>query len=105
MTLKELVTQQGSPMLADCLKTLEGEAALGRVFREKMIDEAVSLGLLLDFGADEEVLRKAFSSLNATELSALKDAMAKKTAELFPPHSQLPRANATPNGIDDAFII
>lgn len=105
MTLKELVAQQGSPALADSLKTLESEAEFGRVCRKKLVDEAVSLGLLLDFGAEEGVMRKAFSALEATELAALKDTMARKAAALFPPQSQLPRANATPNGIDDAFII
>lgn len=93
MTLQELVEKSGSPELCDCLKGLERDAQFGRQQRDQLLHESVSLGLLLDFGAEEAVLTKAFSALDGGELSSLKAAMSRKAAELFPPNTQLPSVN------------
>ena len=105
MTLQELVTKYGTPELCDCLKTLEEEAQFGRECREAMVAETVALGLLLDFGADEATLQKAFSALDSRQLRTLKAAMAQKAAVLFPPEAQLPRPQSLPAKLEDAYII
>ena len=105
MTLQELVTKSGTPELCDRLKTLEEEAQFGRECREAMVAETVALGLLLDFGADEATLQKAFSALDSRQLRTLKAAMAQKAAVLFPPEAQLPRSQSLPAKLEDAYII
>ena len=105
MTLQELVTKSGTPELCDRLKTLEEEAQFGRECREAMVAETVALGLLLDFGADEATLQKAFSALDSRQLRTLKAAMAQKAAVLFPPEAQLPRPQSLPAKLEDAYII
>ena len=105
MTLKELVSASGTPALRDQFKALEEDAAFGRQCRADLIKEVVSLGLLLDFGADEAVLNKSFSALSCRELSDLKTEMSKKAAALFPPKTQLPAAKGIPSAMDNAFMI
>ena len=105
MTLTEFVSKQGSPDLCDCLKTLEEEAKFGRDCRSAMVKEAVSLALLLDFGAEASALEKAFAALSAQELSDLKKSLSQKAASLFPPATQLPRAKAAPSVFDTAYMI
>lgn len=105
MTLDELVAKSGTPALCDSLKALERDAQFGRKCRENMVNEAVSIGLLLDFGADEATLKKAFSALDDGELTALTRAMTQKAAALFPPDAQLPTAKGTQNALDTAYII
>ena len=105
MTLDELVAKSGTPALCDSLKALERDAQFGRQCRENMVNEAVSIGLLLDFGATEQTLKKAFSALDDEELTALTKAMTKKAAALFPPDAQLPAAKGTQNALDTAYII
>lgn len=105
MTLTELVNKNGSPDLRDSLKALEKDALFGRSCRESLVNETVALGLLLDFGAEEEILRKAFSALSGEELTRLKAAMAKKSAELFPPGAILPNATDHPAAMEAAFMI
>lgn len=105
MTLQELVAKSGSTALSDSLKELETQAQFGRECRESLLTEAVSLGLLLDFGAQEEILRKSFSALDFAELHTLKNAMAKKAAALFPAQTQLPNADTKAVAMDAAYII
>ena len=105
MTLTELVNKNGSPDLRDSLKALEKDALFGRTCRDALVNETVALGLLLDFGAEEELLRKAFSALFGEELTRLKAAMAKKSAALFPPGAILPDTNDHPAAMEAAFMI
>ena len=103
MTLKELAA--GDPALRDTLKALEQEAQFGRECRKALLRETVALGVLLDFGADEDVLNKAFSALDAQELRALKCAMAEKAAALFPSKPQLPVGRAAAGERDTDYMI
>lgn len=105
MTLTELVAKAGTPDLCDSLKALEQEAGFGRECRRSLVKETVALGLLLDFGAEEATLEKAFSALSGEELTALKKAMEQKTAALFPPAPQLPVGKNVKAAMDAAFII
>ena len=101
----ELVERSGDCALKEALHSLEQEAAFGRKRRAEMEKEVVSLGLLLDFGASEEILKKAAASLNGDELLAWREEMRKKTAELFPPQSQLPTAGSKPAALESAYMI
>lgn len=105
MTLEELVSKSGTAALCDSLKALQRDAAFGRSCRERMVSDAVSIGLLLDFGAEEATLKKAFSALDDEELTALTAAMRKKSAALFPPEAQLPTAAGAEAVLDSAYII
>lgn len=105
MTLQELVSNSGTPDLRDSLNELECEAQFGRDCRKAMLREAVSLGLLLDLGADEAILRKAFSALDSAELAALNNALAQKAAASFPSSPQLPPAKGNQDALDAAYII
>lgn len=105
MTLDELVSKSGTPALHDCLKELQHDAQFGRACRESLVNETVANALLLDFGAEEKALKKAFSALDNEDLTALSNALRKKAAALFPPDAQLPTAKGTHNTLDTAYII
>lgn len=105
MTLREFVEKSGTPEFCDRLKELESEADFGRQCRQAELTELISLGLLLDFGADEAILRKCFATLGAQELHELKESMARKAAELYPPQAQLPKANGGQNAVEAAYLI
>ena len=51
------------------------------------------------------ILKKAAASLNGDELLAWREEMRKKTAELFPPQSQLPTAGSKPAALESAYMI
>ena len=105
MTLQELIDTQGTPELHEHFKSLQCEAQFGRQCRDALISQVVSLGLLLDFGADESLLRKSFGNLSFEELAALKNAMAQKSAAIFPTTTQLPCASGAQTAIEAAFMI
>lgn len=104
-SLRELVAKNGTGAHCERLKELEAEARFGRAARERLLAETVSLGLLLDFGAEEALLQKAFAALDNTDLEQLHRAMAQKAAALFPPQPQLPRAEAPVEALDAAYFI
>lgn len=105
MTLQELVSKNGSPELDSRLKALELDAAFGKACRENLVDEVVSLAVLLDFGASEEVLKKSFATLSFHELCALKQGMSEKSAQLFPSSTQLPSASVSRCPMDNDYMI
>ncbi len=105
LQLAEFVEKSGDPALLERYKALEKEAEFGRQCREELVEKSVSLALLLDFGGQEPVLRKAFSALSAQELRALEKGMAEKSALLFPAHSQLPSCQAAQPALDADYII
>lgn len=105
MTLQELVQKSGTPALHEALSALEKEAAFGREQQTELLRKTVALGLLLDFGASEELLQKAFGALSGKELSELNTAMQQKAASLFPPQTQLPSASCKPAALEAAYII
>lgn len=105
MTLQELIDREGTTELNECFKALQNEAQFGKQCRDALVSQVVSLGLLLDFGADESLLRKSFGNLSFEELSALKNAMAQKSTALFPTTTQLPCAPGAQTVIEAAFMI
>jgi hypothetical protein len=104
MSLEEYVQKAGSPAQKEDYRALARDAALGRARREELVKEVVSMGLILDFGATETVLRAAAQALDHAQLSELHKAMEQKTAALFPPKSQLSASHAG-EVLDSAFLI
>ena len=104
-TLEELVLRKGSPALSQRLQELEAEAAFGRESRKALEQEVVRLGLLLDFGADEDILRATAAALAGEQLQQLRASMAKKAAGLWPARTQLPGSTRGSEEMDTAFLI
>ena len=104
-TLEELVLRKGSPALSQRLQELEAEAAFGRESRKALEQEVVRLGLLLDFGADEDILRATAAALAGEQLQQLRASMAKKAAGLWPARTQLPGSGRGGEELDAAFLI
>ena len=69
------------------------------------MEQTVAAGVALDFGADADVLRKSFGALSYEELTALKSAMDKRLAVLFPAGTQLPNGAAAADGLDADYLI
>lgn len=105
MSLEELVKKSGTPTLVDRLRTLEQEAAFGRQCRDSLLEQTVAAGVALDFGADADLLRKSFGALSYEELTALKSAMDKRLAVLFPAGTQLPNGASAADGLDADYLI
>ena len=105
MTLSELVQKAGTPALTDSLRALEQEAAFGRQCREGLLEQVVTAGVALDFGADAATLRKSFGALSFEELSALKAAMDRRLDALFPGGAQLPGSAAAQTAMDADYMI
>ena len=105
MTLEELVRKSGASQLVKELQTLDEEAAFGRACRQSLEQEVVALGLLLDFGATEEVLKKSAAALDGNELKQWKLAMEEKRAQLFPVQTQLPGGKSADGSMEAAFMI
>lgn len=105
MSLDELVQKSGTPAHADRLRTLEQEAAFGRQCRDSLLEQVVTAGVALDFGADAATLRKSFGALSFEELTALKTAMDKRLEALFAGGTQLPNGKAAPAVLDADYLI
>ena len=105
MTLKELVESSGNGTLLDELQALRREAAFGRERRAELEREVVSLGLLLDFGASEAVLKQTAAALDGEALVTLRGQMREKAAALFPPQPQLPAAGGKSAEVESAYLI
>lgn len=96
----------GAPGLTERLKALEQEAAFGRQCREALLEQVVTAGVALDFGADAATLRKAFGTLDYEELQTLRGAMDKRLDALYPGGVQLPGAReACTMGLDAEYLI
>ncbi len=105
MTLTQWVEKSGNAELCGNFRRLEQEAEAGRQYRKSLLSRVVSLGILLDFGAGEDMLEKSFGALEIAELEALQKAMERKASALFPAHSQLEKEHCNPAVMDTAYMI
>ncbi len=87
------------------LIALRRDAALGRQYRAQLEGEVVKLGLLLDMGAEADLLQRMAKAMDSEDLMQLKTALAKKRAELFPPAPQLQAEKQILQKPDGAFLI
>ena len=81
------------------------DASFGRAYRERLEKDVVRLGLVLDTGLSETLLRAMVRSLDAPQMEAARSALAEKAAQLFPPATQLPRDADDADAADSAFLI
>lgn len=87
------------------MKLLREDAALGREYRKELQERVVRLGLMLELGLPEDVLRAMASALEAKQLQKAEQAWKKKTAALYPPVSQLCVKQEKKREEDGAFLV
>lgn len=102
VSLKELAAEHGAQAE---YRTLTKEAELGRRYRKDLEDCVVRLGLALELGVSEPVLRSLAQTAGAEELLALKDALQGRLDESLPMVSQLLGVKGKAEEIESGFLI
>lgn len=102
VSLKELAAEHGAQAE---YRTLTKEAELGRRYRKDLEDCVVRLGLALELGVSEPVLRSLAKTAGAEELLALKDALQGRLDESLPVVSQLLGVKGKAEQIESGFLI
>ena len=102
VSLKELAAEHGAQAE---YRTLTKEAELGRRYRKDLEDCVVRLGLALELGVSEPVLRSLAQTAGAEELLALKDALQGRLDESLPMVSQLLGVKGKAEQIESGFLI
>lgn len=102
VSLKELAAEHGAQAE---YRALTKEAELGRRYRKELEDSVVRLGLALELGVAEPVLRSLAKTAGAEELLALKDALQGRLDESLPVVSQLLGVKGKPEEIESGFLI
>lgn len=102
ISLKELAAEHGAQAE---YRALTKEAELGRRYRKDLEDGVVRLGLALELGVAEPVLRSLAQTAGAEELLALKDALQGRLDESLPMVSQLLGVKGKAEEIESGFLI
>lgn len=102
VSLKELAAEHGAQAE---YRALTKEAELGRRYRKDLEDCVVRLGLALELGVSEPVLRSLAKTAGAEELLALKDALQGRLDESLPMVSQLLGVKGKAEEIESGFLI
>lgn len=102
VSLKELAAEHGAQAE---YRTLTKEAELGRRYRKELEDCVVRLGLALELGVSEPVLRSLAQTAGAEELLALKEALQGRLDESLPMVSQLLGVKGKAEEIESGFLI
>lgn len=102
VSLKELAAEHGAQAE---YRTLTKEAELGRRYRKDLEDCVVRLGLALELGVSEPVLRSLAQTAGAEELLALKEALQGRLDESLPMVSQLLGVKGKAEQIESGFLI
>lgn len=102
VSLKELAAENGAQAE---YRALTKEAELGRRYRKDLEDGVVRLGLALELGVAEPVLRSLAQTAGAEELLALKDALQGRLDESLPVVSQLLGVKGKAEEIESGFLI
>lgn len=102
VSLKELAAENGAQAE---YRALTKEAELGRRYRKDLEDGVVRLGLALELGVSEPVLRSLAKTAGAEELLALKDALQGRLDESLPMVSQLLGVKGKAEQIESGFLI
>lgn len=102
VSLKELAAEHGAQAE---YRALTKEAELGRRYRKDLEDCVVRLGLALELGVSEPVLRSLAQTAGAEELLALKDALRGRLDESLPMVSQLLGVKGKAEEIESGFLI
>ena len=102
VSLKELAAENGAQAE---YRALTKEAELGRRYRKDLEDGVVRLGLALELGVSEPVLRSLAQTAGAEELLALKGALQGRLDESLPVVSQLLGVKGKAEEIESGFLI
>lgn len=102
MKLKELAEENGAQAE---YRALCKEAELGRRYRKDLEDGVVRLGLALELGVTEPVLRSLTKTAAADDLLALKEALQCRLDESLPIVTQLGRFGGKGEELESGFLI
>ena len=102
MKLKELAEASGAQAEYQALCK---EAELGRRYRKDLEDGVVRLGLALELGVSEPVLRSLAKTAGADDLMALKEALQCRLDESLPVVTQLGGFGGKGEELESGFLI
>lgn len=100
--LKELAEEFGAQTE---YRELFQQAQLGRQYRRELEDDVVRLGLALELGVAEPVLRNVSQAAAAEDLLALKEALEERLAEMMPVTTQLGGCGTKQESVESGFLI
>ena len=100
--LKELAEEFGAQAE---YRTLYKQAELGRRYEKELQDSVVRLGLSLELGVPEPVLRSVAKTAAAEDLLALKTAWEEKLNEILPVTTQLLGSTGRGEIVESGFLI
>ena len=100
--LKELAEQFGAQGEYQALKQ---QAALGQRYRKELEDSVVRLGLSLELGLQEPVLRRLAQCAGAEDLTAVKAAWQERLEQLMPVVTQLGGQLERSAEVESGFLI
>ena len=86
-------------------RALHKQAELGRRYQQELEDSVVRLGLALELGAPENVLRSVAKTAAAEDLLALKAALEERLNEMLPVYTQLGGNMGTKETVESGFLI
>ena len=101
-TLKELAEEFGAQ---GEYRALYKEAELGRRYQKELEDSVVRLGLALELGVAEPVLRSLAKRAAAEDLLALKEALEARVNEMLPVYTQLGGKLGKQDALESGFLI
>lgn len=105
MKLEDYVEKSQDSSLVESLRGLQREAELGRAYRKQLEQDAVRLGLCLDFGADEQLLRTLAQQLDDGALQKFCKGLQGKVSMLTEPVGQLPEMTPPKSEFGREFMI
>ena len=100
--LKELAEEFGAQAE---YRALYKQAELGRRYQKELEDSVVRLGLSLELGISEPVLRSLAKTAAAEDLLELKEALEGKLNEMLPPYTQLLGSTGRGEIVESGFLI
>lgn len=86
-------------------RTLKQQAQLGQRYEKELQDSVVRLGLALELGVTEPVLRNLTKAAAAEDLLALKNALEQRLNEALPVTTQLSGSFGKGDELDSGFLI
>lgn len=86
-------------------RALYKQAQLGRQYEKELQDSVVRLGLSLELGVPEPVLRNLTKTAAAEDLQALKKALEQRLNEMLPVTTQLMSNTGRENTVESGFLI
>ncbi|MDY3225649.1 MAG: hypothetical protein SOW84_07230 [Candidatus Faecousia sp.] len=101
-SLKELAEQNGAQ---GEYRSLCAQAELGKRYQKELEDSVVRLGLALELGVSEQVLRNLTKSAAAGDLLALKEALQARLDESLPIVTQLGGFDRKGEEVESGFLI